>query len=733
MRFLRLVFPLPLMLVLAASAAGSGSAERAPRTAEPAPVASLEPDRTRALWASLVQRRARQAAPSADCRPIRLVFYAATDWLRLATQLAASASPCAEYYISVPAIVGNRTQMRRDTAWRIRALGPNFHPMAEFHFTTWSRWVTETGSSWYQAGVLWRQRMAEAGFDVAAGDTWVVNELSTAVRRGGGSARANIRELLRGLYEGDGTRPTRGVVFVVGVGQRTADLSVYQHTLQSWLEDAAFWEDARTYVADWAQEVYGDVRAHAVPGASVVTRREFLTDYFQHKLLLANAGPDSIEVARAYLRGAHLPLGNAAWERDQGYGWTMVPAEQMAAYVSAQVHAMRHFGATSGQPTDRGGFAWAPRNASGLSAEQFAEQTRQILDRLAAAIRDTGERVDPEEPGIAACGPPGLDVLCAGDLDGARFNDAWRSFRTWASAALELGVPAREVPAGTPSPPLELSLVTTSGAPVASTTPVAVTLRTSSPQGTFATSPAGPWARTLALTVAGGTNAVFHYRDTRAGLHTLTALSGAARAGTAVLTVAPGPVTAVEVEPASATVRANGSLQLRAKASDRYGNEVPVTFAWRVTPARLGRIGRTPEGAATLTAGRVLRRGAVIAAATGDAGPIAGSAQVTVVPAALRIAPVVFRDGAEHLRVVVRTLDEGRRPVSQARVAVLVKNDGERVLLARVTTGPAGRAVLAVPALTGCFTVEVTRVRAQGFRWDGRTPRNRFCRTWRQA
>ncbi|MCS7008099.1 MAG: hypothetical protein NZL88_11150, partial [Gaiellaceae bacterium] len=341
----------------------------------PGVVPSLEPEETQALWATIVRWRARQAAPSEECRPMRLVFYAATDWLRLATKLAANASPCAEYYISIPALVGNRTQMRRDAAWRIRALGPNFHPMAEFHFATWSRWVAETGSSWYEAGVLWRKRMAEAGFDVTQGDTWVVNELPSTVRRGDGNARASVRELLRGLYEGDGMRPTRGVVLVVGVGQRLDNVSVYQHALQSWLEDAAFWSEVQTYVSDWAQEVYGDVRAHAVPGTSVVARRELLSDFLHHKLVLASAGPPTVEVARTYLRDAHTPLGNAAWERDQGYGWTMVPAEQMAAYVSAQVHAMRHFGATSGASRDRGGFAWAPRNASGLSAEEFASRT----------------------------------------------------------------------------------------------------------------------------------------------------------------------------------------------------------------------------------------------------------------------------------------------------------------------------------------------------------------------
>ena len=385
------------------------------------------------------------------------MFYAASDWLRLATKLAASRSPCAEYSISVPPLVADKTQFRRDQASRIRALGPNFHALAEIHFTTWSRWVTGTGSSWHTAGVTARQHMAEAGYDVSRGDSWALNELTSAVRRGDGNARANIREFVRGLYEGDGTRPTRGAVLVIGFGQRTGDVSVYQNTLQSWLADSAFWTDMTTYVSDWSQEVYGDIRAHAVPGVPTSARREYLNDYLQHKLVLAGAGPAEIEPARAFLREAYSPLANGAWPRETAWGWTMVPFEQMAAYMSAQVNALRYFSATTAQPQDHWGFAWAPRNTTGASQGDFANQTGAILDRLAAAIRDSGDVVEPENPGSGACGPG--ETLCALDLTEARHNEAWRSFRAWALSTLSIGpVAPTRVIAGVASAPLELTL-----------------------------------------------------------------------------------------------------------------------------------------------------------------------------------------------------------------------------------------------------------------------------------
>jgi len=727
-RVLRISLTLVLTLSLSASLASAGSegsSTLTPKAAEPPPVASLEPGRTAALWSRLVSSRAVRTQAPAACRPLRAVFYSATDWLRLATRLAAGASPCAEYYISIPAIVGNRTQLRRDAAWRIRALGPNFHALAEIHFTTWSRWVADTGSSWLTAGVTARQRMAEAGYDVALGDTWQLNELSTAVRRGEGNARANVREFLRGLYEGDGSRPTKGAALVVGFGQRTGDLTVYQNTLQSWLADTAFWADMATYVSDWSQEVYGDVRSHAVPGVPTSARREYLNDYLQHKLVLAGVAPAELEPARSYLRDAYSPLANAAWERDTGYGWTMVPAEQMAGYVSAQVNALRFFSATTGQARDHWGFAWAPRNATGAPAAEFAARTGLVLDRLSAAIRDSAVTSDPENPGSGACGAPGQD-LCAFDLAEARHNEGWRTFRSWTQPVLRFVTEPQTIPAGTPSAPLTVALATSSGAPLATPASIAVTVRSSSPQGMFSSSPAGPWTSTLVFTVATGADGVFYYQDTRAGSHTLTASGSGATSGTQVVTVTPGPVARVTVLPPAGSVRARGQRRFTASAVDAHGNAVAASFAWTVRPVALGATKPGPGGTATFSAGRLLGSGTV-SATTGEVVAIAGSADVTVTPATLRIGSIVTRSGARGVRIALTTVDGARRPVSNGVLAVVVRRDGRRVLAVRARTGAAGRTLVRAPG-TGCFTVSVTRASAAGFRWDGRTPRNRLCR-----
>lgn len=709
-------FAILVLLLVAFSLAGTaGTGASTGPPAEP-PVPSLEPTKTAALWSRLVSTHARQAAPTAECRPLRAVFYAASDWLRLATKLAAAASPCAEYYVSVPPLVADKTTFRRDQAWRIRALGPNFHAMAEIHFATWTRWVQSTGNSWHAAGVTARERMAVAGYDVALGDTWALNELTSAVRRGDGNARTNIREFLRGLYEGDGSRPTRGAALVIGFGQRTADVSAYQSTLQAWLSDTAFWTDMATYVSDWSQEVYGDLRSHAVPGSDVSVRREFLNDYLQHKLVLAGAGPAEIEPARAYLREAYSPLANGAWPRETAWGWTMVPFEQMAAYVSAQVDAMRSFSVAAGQARDHWGFAWAPRNTTGLPNADFAAQTGQILDRMAAAIRDSGV-ADPESPDSGACGAG--QTLCAVDLPEASHNGAWRSFRAWAQSTLSIGPETPiSVVAGVASAPLELSVAS------AVARPVAVTLRTSSPGGAFSTSVAGPWTSSLTVLVAPGTVGSFFYRDTRAGVATVTAEAPGTTRASREVTVVAGEATQVSVTPGSREVRARSEVGFTGAATDAFGNATPGGLTWTVTPSRLGTFVVGRGGSVTFRAGRVLGSGTV----TATRGSLAGTATVVVRPATLRLASVTFRRTARGAEVTLTAVDAARRPVSRAAVTLVASLDGRRVARVQTTTGAAGKARVLVPRGPGCYVVTATRALAEGFVWNGRTPRNRFCR-----
>jgi hypothetical protein len=535
---------------MAAALMAGSSQPQAATTPRIRVVPSLEPAATQRLWRQLVRRRpARAFAAAPDCRPLRAVFYSPTDWLRLATKLAANASPCADYLVSIPPLAAAKTQFRVDQAWRIRALGPSFHALAEVHAPGWRAWITANNSNWYAAGVEARRRMAAAGFDVSLGDGWIVNEFSSAVRRGIGVARTEMRDFVHGLHDGDGTLPAaKGGVFNIGIGQGLAEPWVYKEQLESWLLDDGFWADMGRYVSDWSQELYGDPRNYAVAGAAPAARRAYLNDYFGHQLVQARLGGEAAAPARAFLEKANSPLANAAWQWDSGFGWTAIPVEQMQDYVSAQIYALRHFSANDGQSADHWGFAWAPRNGTGIAGPDFTSRTGTLLDRLAAAIRDSGQLPGSGEPGYGACGPSGQNIWCGTSLNDAWFNDAWKAFSYWGRLSLAFGTPAQMLSSSGVSAPIVLR-TRLAGSTRSTPNAIVVALGSSSAQGSFSTSVDGPWTSKLSVTIPARSDSTpnVYYQDTTAGTPVLTARSTAADSATQTETIAFGRLALMRV------------------------------------------------------------------------------------------------------------------------------------------------------------------------------------------
>jgi hypothetical protein len=556
LRSLTLLLGAALAAVVLSWATPAQAAAPVKRSLQPVP--SLEPAATQRQWSRLVRMR-RPFAAAADCRPVRAVFYAATDWLRLATKLAAGASSCAHYYISIPPLAASKTQPRPDQAWRIRALGPAFHALAEIHMGAWAGWVAQGGGSWHAAGQEARRRMAAAGYDVALGDAWAVNEFSSAVRRGDGVARGDALEFVRGLYEGAELADVRGAVFVVGIGQGTLDLSTYKANLQDWLTDAPFWQGMAAYVEDWAQELYGDVRNYAVPGSDLASKRDALNLYLQHKLTLARAGAEATAAARSFLEAAYSPLANAAWHWDAAFGWTAAGADQMQHFVSGQTYALRHADAAAGRPRDHWGFAWAPRNGAALPAGEFTAQTGALLDRLSAAIRDSASG----EPGIGACG----GGWCSGELAGAWFNAAWSTFAVWTPRTLVFATPPQTIRLGVPSAPISVQLQT-QGAVETTAVPLAVTLSSTSPSGVFGPGPGGPWTPTLTVPIPAGSSnsASFYFLDPVPGTATLIAGAPDVLSGTQTLVITPADATSRRAGRPQSRARPKGPMTRRGSA-----------------------------------------------------------------------------------------------------------------------------------------------------------------------
>jgi hypothetical protein len=724
-------FRLGVVLALLVFAASLGAAHDAHAARAGTPVPSLAPAQTAAEWSRLVRRGdIRPLATAQGCRPLHGAFYAATDWLRLATKLAAQASPCAQYSISIPPLVTDKTKPRPDQAWRIRALGPSFHALAEIHLNAWRKWVQAGNGTWYQAGVEARRRMTAAGYDVGAGDTWALNELSSAVRRGDGSWRTDMRELVRGLYDAGGEQPpVRGVVFVVGVGQRVPSVATYKARMQEWLQDSAFWVDMNAYVSDWSQEVYGDVRAYAAPGSAVTARRDALTDFLEHSDLLAAAGGAASGAANAFFARAGSPLANAAWQWGSSFGWTLVDGPLMQQYVSAQVYALRSHGAASGQPGDRWGFAWSPRNPGDVPKNEFASAAGAVLDRLAVAIRDSGSDY-PADPGALACGPPGRNVWCGGDLDGAALTPNWATFRAWSPTTLAFVTTPASVVAGTVSTPITIQ-PQVEGVAARPQTPLAVTVTTTSPTGTFATSPAGPFTPSLTLQLAPGTfsTAQVFYEDTTAGAPTLTASAPGAVTATQALSISGALAVSLRIEPETVSLPLGTTASFAAVGVDAFGNPIPsLPAAWTLAPGTPGTLSPASGPTTIFTASGRIGSGQVVATVATPSGPLTASAPVTVTaPPLVRAAAVRYGVRNRTLHVYVTVVDVRGRRVRDAAVTVLLYRNGKLYARAAGRT-VAGRMTFMRPASTGTYRAVVRKVTATGLRWNGKTPMNRYVR-----
>jgi hypothetical protein len=368
--------------------------------------------------------------------------------------LAADASPCADYYISIPPLAADKTALRAPQDDLIRELGPQFHPVAEVvlgTLTGWNTWVHAVpGRTWFDAGVEFRRRMTAAGYRFDLGETWLLNEFDGSTRRDEEPyTRTAMKDLLRGLYYGDGTGPTVPGIVEIGITfthQNIPGVEAYKSELKAWLQDSEFWSAVDPYISIITKEVYPDMRFWGVAGSSRNERTRHLTQYMEHVMNLVDDGPDEIGAARALFERAYMPLGSATWAAKGpgapdpcpvafscGHGWTMMPLEAMLHFVSEQVYAVRHYAGSHphGPPEGRIGFSWQPTNNLDLPATEFAVARRAIAARLAAAIHYAYRQGGGSPDG--ACTPPDTDEdWCQGaEVPGAAFTDAWEAFTHW--------------------------------------------------------------------------------------------------------------------------------------------------------------------------------------------------------------------------------------------------------------------------------------------------------------
>ena len=404
------------------------------------PADAANPPTVASLEAAAAAQAATEPSPAwlpAYCQEhVDVAFYTSSDWVRLGQKLLADESPCADYYISIPPLAADKTNFRCLQDDLIRALGPRFHPVVELHFAGWNAWWKANGKTPADAGREFVRRATACGYDFAHGEMWALNEMHSGVTANTPNARANMTLLLDTLAGGAPEMPaSRGIVWVIGVGQGTQNVNAYRGQIRNWLRDTPFWQAMSRDVSVWGQEAYPDMRFWGDAAASRNERTRNLSLFLEHPLLLAEAGPKDAATALDFLEQTYVPLASAAWPYTSGFGNTAFSDDQMKRFVSEQTFAVKHFSQSRphSAPEARFAMAWAPNTQCGSSlcapASVFAQRTAGILERLADAIRESYEQGGGSQAG--ACGPPGDHSWCDADVPGAAFNPVWSTFPVW--------------------------------------------------------------------------------------------------------------------------------------------------------------------------------------------------------------------------------------------------------------------------------------------------------------
>lgn len=343
---------------------------------------------------------------------------------------------CTHWYVGIPLVAGDKTNFHAGVKNEIDAVhqrGSNFHALAEFQWTAWRQWTLDNKKTWYEAGVEFRRRMDLAGFDVHSGDsdTWAINEIPSTVVTGHGDlsasqVRENIKDAVRGLFDGPKKEGKKGAIYRVGAPQDYTDQNNLQTSKQrqeAFLSDDAFWASMNLHVRWWADEVYADPLDECVPNTLVAERARHINDYVFHFPALAEKGPAM--VARSFLRKTFTPLLNAAWKAPLGYGRNDIDADDFAMHVSTQVYAVRAWQAQHPQYGRRMGFAWAPHPANDADKARVPD----IGKRLGDAVDDA---FAPGHGASYACSPSGAYTLCQCSVGNAKFIETWANvFSSW--------------------------------------------------------------------------------------------------------------------------------------------------------------------------------------------------------------------------------------------------------------------------------------------------------------
>jgi hypothetical protein len=418
----------------------------------------------------------------AYCKPgtsLDLLVYYEVFGNGLWEQLGKHTSGCSQYWVAIPKVAASAGNSdtnlfpRKLNVRNIHNYGNAFRATSEVHWGStrdengdkhpgWKNVeVVKTGKAtyetreiprakyfrvnWYLKGVLFRQRMAKAGYLTQTGDTWHINELESSWARSPAYLKV-VRDLTRGLADGDPeydafTDPdpaiaaktadektainvsahksgVRGVVYISAIGRRldgeTSD-EPWMNAIKQTLRKRKFWADMANYAEFWGQERYLAYPAYCKAGTSLDGQTAMMEAFQQALPNIARqmprykggdrAGQSTVGTALFYLTHRHTTVINSAWTD------TSISAQKMGDFVAGQIYAARSFANEHDDVGgDRLGIYWHPRDGADVATDPG---NLSLAERVAVSVNGAYDGRDGSASG--ACGARGVAGCKCGD------------------------------------------------------------------------------------------------------------------------------------------------------------------------------------------------------------------------------------------------------------------------------------------------------------------------------
>jgi hypothetical protein len=173
-------------------------------------------------------------------------------------------------------------------------------------------------------------------------------------------------------------------------------------------------------------------------------------------------------------------------------------------------------------------------------------------------------------------------------------------------AALHLLIGSSTIMAGTVAGPITATFINGFGVVIPAPSNVMVNVSSSAASGFFDTNPIGAFdgGATSVFIPQNATSVIFYYRDTKAGLATVTA-SGLGFAGTLVLAISPGAANSLAITSAPFSIQVGQvSPQMTVLLQDQYGNTASSSaplFLIPTTTSGVGKFATSSSGSFTAT------------------------------------------------------------------------------------------------------------------------------------